>query len=469
MLGRLLKPFLPRGLYWRAALIVFVPVTTILLVVSLAFIQRHYDGVTRQMTGNFVLVAHHLLAESDAAPDVEAARVRARAMAEAFRLEAAIVETAPPSASAEDLPIYDLSGRLAIRELEGGLPELASVTLHDGEVSLWLNGRWGLLNLDFQLSRISARNPHQMLVLTLVIGVLMGVISFIYLKNQMRPMLRLARAAEAFGHGQTLPYRVAGATEVRAAGKAFLEMRERIERHIEQRTLLLSGVSHDLRTPLTRMRLALSMMEDEPEARALLADVSEMEALIDRFLEFARTEAVEPVEPTDLAVLVAQRVSEASRGGRPVVFEGPARGPEIAVRPQLLARAVDNLIGNALRYGERALVWIEPGRGCVAICVADDGPGIAPEDRALATRPFVRLDPARGASKGSGAGLGLAIVADAMRGHGGRLELGQSARAGYRGLVARLLLPVGAGRTGGRRSGPLDPGRGLRGGTRDRP
>ncbi|MCA0205142.1 MAG: two-component sensor histidine kinase [Proteobacteria bacterium] len=443
MLGRLLKPIFPRGLYWRAALIVFVPVTTILLVVSLSFIQRHYDGVTRQMTANFVLVAHHILAQADAAPDVAAAERAVDRLAGAFDLRAAIVAEAPPSARAEDLPFYDLSGRLAVRELARGLPEMDSVALHDGGVTLWLAGRHGHLELAFQLSRISARNPHQMLVLTLVIGVVMGMISFTYLKNQMRPMLRLAQAAEAFGHGQTLPYRVAGATEVRAAGKAFLEMRARIERHIEQRTLMLSGVSHDLRTPLTRMRLALSMLEDEPEARALLADVAEMEALIDRFLEFARTEAVETEVETDLGALVARRAAEAARGGRPVRFIGAAAGPVMNLRPQMLARAVDNLIGNALRYGAKAQIWIEEGPDSVTICVADDGQGIAPQHREPAMRPFVRLDLARGASRGSGAGLGLAIVADAMRSHGGRLDLGESTIPGYGGLLARLILPRG--------------------------
>ncbi|WP_068303787.1 ATP-binding protein [Pararhodobacter sp. CCB-MM2] len=442
MLGRLLKPFLPRGLYWRAALIVFVPVSTILLVVSVTFIQRHYDGVTRQMTANFVLVGDYILDRIDAEPDDVAARREAVALAQGFELNVRVVEAAPPSVGDSQLPFYDLSGRLALRELESALPELASVGIEAGQVSMWLRGRHGFVQLGFPMSRISARNPHQMLVLTFVIGIVMGVIAFLYLKNQMRPMARLALAAEAFGRGQTVPFRVGGATEVRAAGRAFLEMRERIERHIEQRTLLLSGVSHDLRTPLTRMRLALSMLEDEPEAAALLADVAEMEALIDRFLEFARTEAVEPVEATDLSALVAGRVQEAGRGGRPVVFVGGCDGCALPLRPQLMARAVDNLIGNALRYGTRAQVWIERDGPCAVVCVEDDGPGIPEDQHAAAMRPFVRLDPARGASRGSGAGLGLAIVADAMRSHGGRLELSRGQSAGYGGLLARLVLPM---------------------------
>lgn len=442
MLGRLLKPFLPRGLYWRAALIVFLPVVTIMLVLSVAFIQRHYDGVTRQMTGNFVLVARDILARSDsAARGGDVVQETAR-LSRIFDLGVRPVAAAPDRSSSPSVPWFDISGRLAIRELQRGLPEMAAVDLLHGDVALWLVGSRVTLQLDFPLSRISARNPHQLLVLVFVIGVVMSLISFIYLKNQMRPIRRLARAAEAFGRGQVMPLRVGGATEVRAASAAFLKMRERIERHIEQRTLLLSGVSHDLRTPLTRMRLGLSMLEDEPEAQALLGDVAEMEALIDRFLEFARNDTVEPATPCDLGELVAERVAEAGRTGREVVFRGVAAGPVVALRPQLFARALDNLIGNALRYGRRAQVTIETRPGVVMVCVEDDGPGINPEQYDIATHPFVRLDPARGASRGSGVGLGLAIVADAMRGHGGKLELDQGETEGFGGLLARLVLPV---------------------------
>lgn len=431
-----LKSFLPRSLYGRAALIVFVPVLTILLVVSLAFIQRHYEGVTRQMTANFVLVAELIADEVEAAADPAQ---RIEALARAMRLGITLDAQVPPTAGPGDLPLTDLSGRLALRELVAGLPDLQSVRIDDREVALWIATARGPLRLDFQLSRISARNPHQMLVLTLVIGLGMGTIAFLYLKNQMRPMARLAQAAEAFGRGLAVPFRPSGATEVRAAGAAFLQMRDRIAHHAEQRTLLLSGVSHDLRTPLTRMRLALSLMDDEPETRALLADVAEMEALVDRFLDFARGAAAEGVQIVDLGALVAER---AARAGSGVVMETPSGPLPVALRPQLMTRAVDNLIGNALRYGARAVVSARAEGALVVVEVEDAGPGIPLADRERATLPFVRLDPARGGA-GAGAGLGLAIVTEALRSHGGRLVLAEGGRPGYGGLLARIELPSG--------------------------
>lgn len=442
MLGRLLKPFLPRGLYWRAALIVFVPVFVIMSLTSVVIFQRYYDGVTRQMTENFVLVAREIMRRTNDAPDLTAAVREAARLSASFDLRLTLPATAPPAAAHQALPFYELTGRSALPQIEAGLPTFSGAMLVDGVVSLWLDGRHGMVLMQFPLTRISANNPHQLLVLFALIGGVMSLISFIYLKNQMRPIQRLAKAAEAFGHGQVVPLRVSGATEVRAASQAFLDMRERIDRHIEQRTLLLSGVSHDLRTPLTRMRLALSMLDDETEARALLADVAEMEALIDRFLEFVRHEAVEPEAATDLRALVGQRVDEAVRGGRSVTILGAEAGPVVRLRPQLFSRAVDNLISNALRHGTRAQVSIEVLPDAVRVSVEDDGPGIDPELYSRATRPFVRLDAARGASAGSGVGLGLAIVVDAMRGHGGRLELDRGTTAGYGGLVARLVLPI---------------------------
>ncbi|MDO9524052.1 MAG: ATP-binding protein, partial [Gemmobacter sp.] len=234
-----------------------------------------------------------------------------------------------------------------------------------------------------------------------------------------------------------LPYRPRGALEVRAAGAAFLDMRTRIERQIEQRTLMLSGVSHDLRTPLTRMKLELAMLDDSPEVRELCRDVSEMERMLDGFLAFARGDATEAAAETDLRALVEGLVARAARTGQRVVMVPglPAAGP---LRADAVGRAVENLIGNAGRYATRAEVSVIADDRYLRVVVEDDGPGIAKDRREEALRPFTRLDGARDPNRGGGVGLGLAIAADVARSHGGSLRLGESSRLG--GLRAELVL-----------------------------
>lgn len=442
MLARMLKSIMPRGLYWRAALILIVPVVTILLVVSVLFIQRHYEGVTRQMTGNFARTADYIRNQIADEPDSAAAEARARVLAQAFGIGLTLRQSPAPVLIPDPVAFYDLNSRIVLAQLQTVLEGVAFVGVIDGAVWLRLESGQGLLELTFPLSQVSARNPHQLLVVMLFSGFLMSLIAFLFLKNQMRPIRRLATAAEAFGRGQIIPYFPSGATEVRAAGHAFVQMRRRIEYFIEQRTLMLSGVSHDLRTPLTRMKLGLSMLDHEPEARALLADVRQMEALIDRFLEFARADVAEEARPVDLCALVAGKVAQAGPGVR---LGAGAGGPPLILmlRPELFARALDNILGNALRYASQAELRIESDAESVRVIVEDDGPGIARKERAEAVKPFVRLDAARSVSgAGSGAGLGLAIVADALRSHGGRMQLDEGQTPGLCGLEVRLVLPA---------------------------
>lgn len=442
MLARFLKSIMPRGLYWRAALILFVPVVTIILVVSVLFIQRHYEGVTRQMTASFARTAEHIRTEIAAAPDPAAAEARARALSRAFDIGLTLRPAPAPVLHADPIAYYDLNRRIALGQLQSLLDGVEFVGVISGEVWLRLTSDAGIIEMRFPLDLVAARNPHQLLVAMVFSGFLMSLIAFLFLKNQMRPISRLAVAAEAFGRGQIVPYHVAGATEVRAAGHAFLQMRRRIEHFIEQRTLMLSGVSHDLRTPLTRMKLGLSMLDHEPEARALLADVRQMEALIDRFLEFARADVAEEARPVDLRALVAGMVAQAGPEVQPGAGTGGA--PLVMMlRADLFTRALDNVLANALRYATRAEVRIVIGAATVSVIIEDDGPGIARRQRAEAVKPFVRLDAARNVSgAGAGAGLGLAIVADALRNHGGRTRLEEGRTPGLSGLEVHLILPV---------------------------
>jgi two-component system osmolarity sensor histidine kinase EnvZ len=264
-------------------------------------------------------------------------------------------------------------------------------------------------------------------------------VAYVFLRNQLTPIARMAQAAEAFGKGEIVPFRPRGATEVRAAGQAFLDMRLRIERQIEARTQMLSGVSHDLRTPLTRLKLGLSFLPEEEEVEALKRDVQQMERMVDEFLAFARGDAMEAAEEVDPAKLLAQVVADAVRAGQAVQL-GPVEWPggTMRLRPQAVRRALENLLGNAARHANRAVVGLSTNDRLVRLLVEDDGPGIPEGAREVALEPFQRLDAARDPNRGGGSGLGLAIAADIARSHGGALRLGQSEALG--GLRAELTL-----------------------------
>ena len=428
-----LKSLMPRGLYGRAALILLLPIVTLQVVVSVAFIQRHFTDVTRQMTRGVVAEVGLILDELDRDP-AEAARI-ARA------LGISLTDDVPAGdlPQSQGLALYDLSGRIAAGEFAKALPDLAALQFTQMRgVSIWVAREGDFVRMEVPRRRVSASNPHQFLVLMVVAGSVMTLIAYFFLRNQLRPITRLGRAAEAFGKGHSVPYRPGGAYEVRAAGKAFLEMRARIERQSQSRTLLLSGVSHDLRTPLTRMRLGLSMIDD-PEADDLRRDVDDMQRMVDAFLDMVRGEAMDAVESVDIEALLAQIAVDVGRMGRVVTIlptEGEAS--PLSVRPLTLRRAIENLVNNALRYGHRAQVTLVYGVKTLRITVEDDGPGIPVDQREEVLRPFVRLDPSRNQNAGAGVGLGLSIAADAARAHGGSLRLGSSEALG--GLRADLII-----------------------------
>jgi two-component system, OmpR family, osmolarity sensor histidine kinase EnvZ len=425
-----LKFLWPRGLFGRAALILIVPVIAIQLVVSTAFIQRHYEDVTRQMVAGLqgqlnLLIARNAVSRTDAARLAEALNV------------------GMSQAEAEQIPVidsrlwWDISARFVIAGLRENIPGVMAVDLATNrrEVRLWVAAAEGPLELTVQRSRVSASNPHQLLVLMIATSILMTLVAFIFLRNQLRPIARLARAAEAFGKGQSLEYRPRGAQEIRAAGTAFLEMKNRIERQIEQRTLMLSGVSHDLRTPLTRLRLGLSMLPEDEETRALTRDVADMERMVDEFLAFARGDAMEEPVATDLHDLAKRAVADAQRLGQGVSLGAGLGEGAIILRPMAVRRALDNLIGNAARHGKKVVVTVALTDRSARLTVEDDGPGIPKAQRDEALQPFTRLDAARNPNQGGGAGLGLTIAMDVARSHGGTLRLGDSEMGGLKAEI----------------------------------
>ncbi len=440
----LLRRIAPRGLFWRSLLIVLVPLILLQGVVTYIFFERHWDNVSRHLalglTGDVVTVMNYLLDHPDPADRAWMLTNARQAMQLDSVLEkGAILSDQKPS----------LTGRIMDRTLNRAMEQQVPFPYHldtrapDDRIAIRIQLPDGVLTMHAPGKRM--RSPTILIFIVWMVGAAgaVSVIAIIFLRNQIRPIRRLAAAAEAFGKGRPVSdLKPSGAAEVRLAAGAFLEMQERIRRQITQRTEMLAGVSHDLRSPLTRIRLRLAMLtasrpDDEEELAELETDVSEMERMIDEYLAFARGQGAEEPITADLAEILSEVVEGARRKGGDVALE--AESPLLlALRPNAIKRCITNLVENASLYGRTVEVVAERRGNVVAIAVEDDGPGIPEAQREAVFKPFYRLDGARNPNT-AGAGLGLAIARDVARGHGGDISMGQSPRGGLR---AELWLPV---------------------------
>ncbi len=425
---------MPKRLYYRAALILVFPVVFLQLIVSIVFIQRHFEGVTVQMTRT-------VAAELDLITEVieRDGAVAAQQIARSLGMSMSIVSQ--ETNFLERRRIYDLTGLVVRRELLS-LPEIFNVDLPDNrKVNARIKSGQEYFDLQFSRRRVSASNPHQLIVYLLVFGAFFTVIAFFYLRNQLRPITRLADAAEAFGLGENVPYDPSGALEVRAAGQAFLDMRERIQRHLKQRTMILSGVSHDLRTPLTRLKLGLSFLPEE-QRKPLEKDVEDMNLLLNEFLDFAKqdNETDLPTEEINPTVLVNELIENFRRTDIQIESIGEVGNNFFKLKPFPIKRALENLINNADRYGKKILLEKKIENNFLILAVHDDGPGIDEAQYDEVLQPFTRLDPSRNQNKGSGVGLGLPIAKEIVEGQGGSLKLSKSDILS--GLKAALIIPI---------------------------
>ena len=429
-----IKSYMPKRLYYRAALILVFPVVFLQLIVSVVFIQRHFEGVTVQMTRT-------VAAELDLITEVieRDGAVAAQQIARSLGMSMSIVSK--DTKFKERRRFYDLTGLVVRRELLN-LPEILTVDLPDNKkVYSRIKSGEEYFDLQFSRRRVSASNPHQLIVYLIVFGAFFTIIAFFYLRNQLRPITRLADAAEAFGLGENVPYDPSGALEVKAAGQAFLDMRERIQRHLKQRTMILSGVSHDLRTPITRLKLGLSLLPKD-QREPLEKDVQDMNLLLNEFLDFAKleNETEVPTEDTNPNVLIDELIENFRRVDIQIEIIGKIGNILLKLKPFPIKRALENLINNANRYGETIVIEKKIENNLLIISVHDDGPGIDEVYYDEVLQPFTRLDPSRNQNKGSGVGLGLPIAKEIVEGHGGRLKLSKSNILS--GLSAALIIPI---------------------------
>jgi two-component system, OmpR family, osmolarity sensor histidine kinase EnvZ len=435
----LLKPLIPKGLFARSLLIIVLPVAIMQMVVTYLFFDLHWEQVSRRLSegaaGDVALVTRDYIANPN---PVALAKIAETARAD-LRLSVVLQAGAklPVANRRAVIPAFD---RTLQRALEGSVrqPFWFDTTRYPNYVDIRVAVPGGVLRFLAYRDRVFASTGGIFILWLAGATILLATVSVLFIRNQVRPMERLADAAERFGRGENVELKPAGSLEVRRATTSFLQMRGRIARHLEQRTNLLAGVSHDLRTPLTRLKLELAMMPASPDIDNARKDIIEMEGMLDEYLAFAQGQWGEEPEAIDLGALTREVIADAARTGRTIADDGLAISLPITGRPIALKRCVSNLVENALSFAANVAISSTRSEGQIILHVDDDGPGIAPEDYEDALKPFSRLDPARNQNR-KGVGLGLALANDAARSHGGSLTLDKSLLGGLR---ASVRLPV---------------------------
>jgi len=434
-ISRWLNSVMPKGLYARALLIIIAPMVILQSVVAFVFMERHWNVVTQRLSASVVQDIAALIDIYRGYPqDADQAQIR-RIAQERLGLVVdflPLTEMPPPGPK----PFFSLLDQALSDELRKQIGR-----------PYWIDtvGKSALLEIRVQLDntvmRVFARrsaayvsNSEIFLLWMVGTSTVLLIVAIIFLRNQIKPILRLADAAESFGKGREVPnFRPRGAREVRRAAAAFVEMKTRIERAMEQRTAMLAGVSHDLRTVLTRFKLELALIEDSPEVDAMKKDVDEMARMLEAYLSFARGDSGEAAAPTDMAEFLEELRLDAERHGHKssVVFHGP---PIVTVRPAAFKRCLANLVSNAAHHAPSIAITGHRDHRYLTVTVDDDGPGIPADLREEVFKPFLRLDDARNQDEG-GTGLGLAIARDIARSHGGDITLGESPLGGLRATV----------------------------------
>lgn len=433
--GLLIKGVLPKGLYQRALLIIILPMVVLQSVVAYVFLERHYNLVTQRLSAGVVADIATLIEVYKSYPQgADSAQLRRIAQEKlGLVVDFLPVNDLPPPGPKPFFSQIDQALSEEIRK-QIGRPFWIDTVGRSALVEIRIKLDNAVIRVFAPRSAAYASNSHIFLGWMVGTSLVLITVAVMFLRNQIRPILRLADAAESFGKGREVPnFRPRGAREVRRAAFAFLEMKSRIERTIEQRTAMLAGVSHDLRTILTRFKLELALLGDSPEIDAMKKDVDEMARMLEAYLAFARGDSGEQSAPTDMAAFLDELKADAERNGHEtkVTFHGH---PIVTVRPNAFKRCLGNLVSNAARHAHSISITGHRDHRWLNVTVDDDGPGIPPRMREEVFKPFLRLDDARNQDQG-GTGLGLAIARDIARSHGGDITLSDSPLGGLRATV----------------------------------
>jgi two-component system osmolarity sensor histidine kinase EnvZ len=439
--NRFLERHLPGGLYPRSLIIVITPMVLLQSIMAFIFMERHWDQVTKRLSRSVALEIAYLIESYEASEMTEDDELRFVTIANNhLRLGFSILHDAelPPPAAKPFFSLLDIKLSRQITK-RVGRPFWIDTLGRTGFVDVRVKVNSGLIfRFVTEQSRAYASNTHIFILWMVGSAVVLLGVAIIFLRNQITPIQQLAEAAHNFGMGRDAPdFRPRGAMEVQSAARAVLRMKERIERHVEQRTAMLAGVSHDLRTVLTRFRLQLATFEDDEQVRDLRADVDEMQHMLEDYLAFVRGDGDEASADIDLHKFLSKVKQDVHVGSRKIKIVAD-KGITFRAKPNAFKRCIGNLVSNASRFGENVMVTAKVAERYLTIIVEDDGPGVPVELREDVFRPFFRIDDARNQDEG-GSGLGLAIALDIARSHGGDIALSESEMGG---LKAAVQIPV---------------------------
>ena len=434
-LNKFIKKLLPKQLFYRGLLIVATPIIILQITILIVFFDSLWiktnKGMTRSLVSEIVTIIDIYNNESHYNKQMVTDLYNQN-----FNFSVRFLEN-------EKLPDIKVErwfspmDRTLRRELKPKFNEYWFNTMaHKEVVDLRIKFRDGVLQIFFPKERIQASSIRIFSLWITLPAFLLILVAMIFLKNQTRPIIKLAEASEKFGRGEDIEeFRPSGALEIRKAGYEFDRMRKRIIRHLNQRSEMLSGISHDLRTPLTRIKLQLALIKDMEISKKLSGDVDEMEKMLNEYLQFSKSTFSDKTETFDISELIKSTVKKYENAD--ISLDQPEK-TIFTGRKNLIQRCLNNLIDNALKYATKVKVKQKKNRKTIVIIIEDDGPGIPASEYENVFKPFYKIDKGRSEAKSS-VGLGLSISSDIIRSHGGTIELRKSETGG---LEVMISLPV---------------------------